>query len=422
MKCQNCLKYFSGGHDYSRHLASCAGNPKQCPICFAWFMTRGQRDAHLAKKHEAQNPKLRRVRRGAISYWTPVSKPHREIIIQRNPRRTGAHGWPLVPSKRFPGELTLACPKCGSTDIVFTGAYGPGGRLGDPGGHDIVRCRSCKHQSMKPSRMNPRGVRAMAKRKVVYRRSGGGGGGGTNWGMIALVAGGAFLLMGGTRAFAGTGNTVTPQQLQAAGYQDVGGGYYRNPQTGQTIYRNPQTGQVQVTTQGSVPPGTSPWIAPLYQIGQAAIPAIGAGVATGISQLFKPSTWQGLFGGGGTPNVNEAMGGSMPTPGGIFGSESPDLPALPSVMPGEWDWMAGGGYDLGGGALPPLDEPAFDLGWGTEFDTSWLDSYQLPAFESGGVSMYSPDLPEYGWMTSLELAPVEPVYPDTSGWYSEGWF
>ena len=25
---------------------------KQCPICWTWFMSKGQRDAHVAKKHE----------------------------------------------------------------------------------------------------------------------------------------------------------------------------------------------------------------------------------------------------------------------------------------------------------------------------------------------------------------------------------
>lgn len=65
---------------------------------------------------------------------------------------TGKHGWPLVPSTRFPGETTLACPQCASTDITLTGAYGPGGRLGDPGGHEITRCNACRHQALSPSK------------------------------------------------------------------------------------------------------------------------------------------------------------------------------------------------------------------------------------------------------------------------------
>jgi hypothetical protein len=67
--------------------------------------------------------------------------------------KTGAYGCPLVPSKRFPGELTLACVKCGSTDITMTGCYpvyGTGpcgrGRLGDPGGLDWAECGACGHR------------------------------------------------------------------------------------------------------------------------------------------------------------------------------------------------------------------------------------------------------------------------------------
>ena len=65
---------------------------------------------------------------------------------------TGAHGWPLVPSVRFPGETTLACPKCGSTDVYLTVAYGPGGRLGDPGATDIIGCNACGHRDYKASK------------------------------------------------------------------------------------------------------------------------------------------------------------------------------------------------------------------------------------------------------------------------------
>lgn len=66
--------------------------------------------------------------------------------------KQGAHGWPLVPSVRFPGESALSCPACGSLNITMTVAYGPGGRLGDPGAHDIIRCGDCGHQNMKPSK------------------------------------------------------------------------------------------------------------------------------------------------------------------------------------------------------------------------------------------------------------------------------
>lgn len=63
---------------------------------------------------------------------------------------TGAHGWPLVPSPRFPNETTLACPDCGSTDIklsVLYPSHGSGpcgrGRLGDPGSLNTITCGQC---------------------------------------------------------------------------------------------------------------------------------------------------------------------------------------------------------------------------------------------------------------------------------------
>jgi hypothetical protein len=61
----------------------------------------------------------------------------------------GAHEWPFVANPNHPGEPMLACPKCGKSKISMTTAYGPGGRLGDPGAHDIIRCFDCGYQDMK---------------------------------------------------------------------------------------------------------------------------------------------------------------------------------------------------------------------------------------------------------------------------------
>lgn len=68
--------------------------------------------------------------------------------------KTGVLGWPLVPSTHFPGENTLACPKCGSTHITLfsVGAglgSGPGGRhrFGD-NYRSAIRCETCKHQQI----------------------------------------------------------------------------------------------------------------------------------------------------------------------------------------------------------------------------------------------------------------------------------
>ena len=68
--------------------------------------------------------------------------------------KAGANGWPIVPSLTFPGEGALACPACGSRDVILTvrsGAYGtaPGGRwrMGDNGGHELNACATCGHTS-----------------------------------------------------------------------------------------------------------------------------------------------------------------------------------------------------------------------------------------------------------------------------------
>lgn len=61
-------------------------------------------------------------------------------------QQTGAGGWPLVPSKRFLGELTLACPDCKSTNVILTCVYGSHprpARLGNPGSLEVNVCQDC---------------------------------------------------------------------------------------------------------------------------------------------------------------------------------------------------------------------------------------------------------------------------------------
>lgn len=115
-------------------------------------------------------------------------------------------------------------------------------------------------------------------------------GGGTNWGLILLIGGGVFLLMRSGGLGGGLFGTSGPTdaQLIAAGYQNLGTGYWTNPQTGQQLYRNPTTGQV--TPVGAMV-GTDPWLAPLYQISNIAAPQIGQGIGTAIGELFNPATW-----------------------------------------------------------------------------------------------------------------------------------
>lgn len=72
----------------------------------------------------------------------------------------GAHGWPLVPSTRFPGERMLAYPECGETDYIMSSigagfGSGPGGRhrMGD-NFIPTIECRSCGCRDMGGERMH----------------------------------------------------------------------------------------------------------------------------------------------------------------------------------------------------------------------------------------------------------------------------
>lgn len=76
----------------------------------------------------------------------PYNKAKGEVYAQL----VGAHGWPLVPSVKFPGETMLACPSCGESNSTLGtayAAYGTGsrgqGRLGDPGSMSVITCNSC---------------------------------------------------------------------------------------------------------------------------------------------------------------------------------------------------------------------------------------------------------------------------------------
>jgi hypothetical protein len=59
--------------------------------------------------------------------------------------REGRGGWPIFKgaSKAFPGEDALGCPRCASINVTLTCSYGPGGRLGDPGGREVNVCNDC---------------------------------------------------------------------------------------------------------------------------------------------------------------------------------------------------------------------------------------------------------------------------------------
>ncbi len=66
-------------------------------------------------------------------------------------------GWPMVPSTKYPAELTIQCPHCKGTNITLTGDYGytgtgpdGRGRLGDSGSTSYALCETCKARGYLP--------------------------------------------------------------------------------------------------------------------------------------------------------------------------------------------------------------------------------------------------------------------------------
>lgn len=74
--------------------------------------------------------------------------------------KTGAHGWPLVPSTAFPVESMLACPKCGKSNIRMS-SIGCGIGSGRGGSHrmgdnykPIIECKECGYMDIGKERMH----------------------------------------------------------------------------------------------------------------------------------------------------------------------------------------------------------------------------------------------------------------------------
>lgn len=216
-----------------------------------------------------------------------------------------------------------------------------------------------------------------------------------------MIGIGGFLLLksGALGSILGGGASVTPQQLTANGYTDLGNGYFRSNTTGQTVYRNPSTGQIQPIGSSTI---ADPWLRTATQVAGAAAPGIAQGIVSGIQGLFNPNTWSGLFGGTGVP-MDLGTGGAVDTGTGSLSTASPDI-------------LSGGG----GAGLPPLP----DLALGTpslDFSTFLGD---LPTFDYGQgstVSLSLPDIAPGSWFSAADLAPlpdvtqIEPV--DYSSWF-----
>ncbi len=227
------------------------------------------------------------------------------------------------------------------------------------------------------------------RRRRRYRRNPGGsrngGGGRSNLLLYAAIGGAAYFLL---LRPGGIGSIFSGAQPAIAGYTPIGGTYYRNNATGQTVQRT-ASGQLVTATGVVAPSGVPNWLQPTVQAGAQAIPQLGVGIATSLVGMLTGGV-RALFGPSSVAQTTAPDGTATP-----FGQAASDV--------------------LFGGALPPLEPlPSFDLATPT---------FALPAEPSMTYAL--PPLPDLGsvqlsldggstWQTDLSLAPV-----DTSGWFSD---
>lgn len=213
-----------------------------------------------------------------------------------------------------------------------------------------------------PYRANPR-----------YRRNPGKG---TNWLLIGGIAVGAFFLLKGG-ALGSIFGAAAP-----AGYQSIGGGYYRGPD-GALYQQSPVTGgMVRSATQAL--PGSSVEQQLIAAGSRLAMPLLTGGVSALGNWLG--SLWSGSGSGSATGAV--PSGGSTADVLGVYGNTPlAPLPELPDLGLSDW-WNAGSGSDWWNSSTQPTGaEPGYSL-WGGE--GSWLPD--LPPLEpSVSISWVDPD-------------------------------
>ena len=241
------------------------------------------------------------------------------------------------------------------------------------------------HRRRRRRRLQTSKYRRNPRTRTVYRS----GGGSSNL-MLYLAIGGAayFLLLrpGGLSSLfgGGTGPAV-------AGYTPLGGNYYRNAATGQTVYRNPTTGQMTTATGAIAPSGVPAWLQPTVQAGAVAIPQLGIGIVQGITGALS-SGIRSLFG------DTSVMGTPVSTtelPSGATSVSAPDI------------LRDGGGYGLP--TLPSdLAIPAPSMDWAQWFG----GGIAQPGIEPAPSDLFAAEIPSYQ-LPTLSLAPV-----DTSGWFA----
>jgi hypothetical protein len=208
-----------------------------------------------------------------------------------------------------------------------------------------------------------------------------------------------YLLIGGAAYFlllrpGGLSSIFGAAQPAVAGYTPIGGTYYRNTATGQTVQRLP-TGQMVTATGVVAPSGVPNWLQPTVQAGAQAIPQIGVGIVQGFVGALNLGV-RSLFG-------SSVAGTTAPDGTGGTAVGSGTVAASPDILSG------------GGGYLPPLEPlPGMDLTmptWALPSETPM--PYALPPLpDLSSVSMSVDG--GATWMTDLTLAPI-----DTTGWFAD---
>lgn len=237
--------------------------------------------------------------------------------------------------------------------------------------------------------MNPRRRRSRGFRRNPHR---GGGGGGIGLMPLLLIGGAAYFLLlrpGGIGSMFGGG-----AQPAIAGYTPVGGNYYRNQATGQTVYRNPTTGLMTTAGGAVAPSGVPNWLQPTVQAGAQAIPMLGIGLVQGAVSALSGGI-RSLFG---ESSVMQTSGGAVELPSGALSTSSPDVlsgsyvPSLPS--------------DIVSAPLPSV----LNFGaWSETGGVAWPS-----VFEPAPSAIFAAEMPSLA-LPTLSLAPV-----DTSGWWGTG--
>lgn len=346
-------------------------------------------------------------RGNSFNIWAPPPKP------RKNPAytpRTGAR------CSCRPGVQRDNCPRCEGTGWVIDFKKIHERREKNPAqwAHGTMDYRH-PPGSVAIMQNNPRGGQHFlnAHRRRRYRRNPARRrGGGMGIGTIALLAGGALLLLpaltGGRSPLSSIFGSGTAAAAVPPGYTPIGNGLYRSP-TGQVVARNPQTGQMVAAPAGSQPTSAEDL---LVRAGISLIPAVTQNLASWVSSMFSTQqTSTGAVIPWGTPSgPYEEWGGALPEGESIFGGGEGGLPPL-APIPSE-------GYDFWGGIMPSEEflfaedlPPITDL---PTYPTYYYDYYD---YGMPGSEYYLPDTPTWDYDVGIGVGSGEVTIANPDEWY-----